>query len=148
MREIRPSGSEGGVRLNPSSLPLSARLFIPPFSQHEPKIGMVQGKLAGHAGRAGEKRRRAAAVQDAGAFAGRGRKPLSPEDAGRSAERDSRVGIVPDARIGHALRVGTTRGPGTGTRWPHLCSEANGGGPPQCKTLRARRAWEAVRQLP
>ena len=23
MREIRPSGSEGGVRLNPSSLPLS-----------------------------------------------------------------------------------------------------------------------------
>ena len=39
---------------------------------------------------------------------------MTSEGGGRSAERDSGVGIVPGTRIGHALRVGTTRGPGEG----------------------------------
>ena len=35
-----------------------------------------------------------------------------------SRERDRRVGMAPCARIGHALRVETTRGPGKGFAKP------------------------------
>jgi hypothetical protein len=41
MREIRPSGSEGGVRLNPSSLPLSTNLSLHELAMQPVSLDMA-----------------------------------------------------------------------------------------------------------